>query len=345
MAESITRGGEIYFIGERDLIDGKKTSYVKIGLTRDDRASEERQSDHQTGNPRELFLHHAEKVVMVQTVEKALHWHFAERRVAGEWFVLDDARLADAIEKCRKLGIEYLSHVPIVEAAERLATIPSQGDLMSPTESSLHWWREHQVAHHIVTACGEVVARYRALLEAEIDKGNDVGGAAARRTTQVKEFNENGFKERYPDLWEKYLGEPSISSRFTVTKMTDDELAAQPETSAVGDVLGSFAQSIEDFTQGRCQLTDLRAKYLHVLSRTEYQKTLKELASHYLMSFCGTSPGIAEVCKWRRSEAPGKLDRASLQETEPDKYREFVTLKERQSIVTQRRAGASAADS
>lgn len=48
--ESITRGGEIYFIRERDYITGAVSPYVKIGLTRDDRVSAARQGDHQTGN-------------------------------------------------------------------------------------------------------------------------------------------------------------------------------------------------------------------------------------------------------------------------------------------------------
>ena len=64
----ILTGGEIYFLGERDLKSGKDTGFVKIGLVRekDARDTESRLKEHQTGNPRLL---HVVKVVKTPVVE------------------------------------------------------------------------------------------------------------------------------------------------------------------------------------------------------------------------------------------------------------------------------------
>lgn len=80
--------GEIYFIRERDLLSHGTTNYVKVGLVRekDDRGSEERLLEHQTGNPRELFIHKVVKTPAVSAIEGLLHGLFAAHRVSGEWF-------------------------------------------------------------------------------------------------------------------------------------------------------------------------------------------------------------------------------------------------------------------
>ena len=50
--------GEVYFIGERDRSTGKLTENVKIGMVGAKGDSGGRLKGHQTGNPRDLVLHH-----------------------------------------------------------------------------------------------------------------------------------------------------------------------------------------------------------------------------------------------------------------------------------------------
>ena len=50
------------------------------------------------------------------------------------------------------------------------------------------------------------------------------------------------------------------------------------------------------------------------------------------------------VCKLKRTEKPGKLDRQSLRATAPDEYSEFVTTAEIEVVNLKRNAGAAAAD-
>lgn len=344
MAESITRAGEIYFVRERDYITGEVSPYVKIGLTRDDRVSAARQGDHQTGNPRELFLHHAEKVDMVQTVEKTLHWQFAAKRVTGEWFLLDDRLLAEAVTKCRMLGIEFESHVDVIRTAEQLGSIASNGEPVPASNEALEWWHNHQIADQIVSLCDDAVAKYKVVLKSDVQEGKDVG-TAAKASTQVKTyFDEESFNAKYPDLWTAHLGPSSISGRFTVTKMKDDELLAHPEVAAEIPVIETFEASINEYVAQQIALDQLSKGYIEFLSRTEYYRTRELLAKHYLMSICGEAPELTGVCKWKRTQKLGKLDRAALRSAAPDQFGEFVTIKSVEVVRINRDAGAAAAD-
>ncbi len=344
MTESITRGGEIYFIRERDYITGDVSPYVKIGLTRDDRVSAARQGDHQTGNPRELFLHHAEKVDMVQTVEKTLHWQFAAKRVTGEWFMLDNQALEEAVAKCQALGIEFQLHIDAIRAAEHLAGVVSKGEPIAASNEALEWWRKHQIADRIVSLCDDTVARYKAVLKSEIHEGKDIAKAGKASTQAKAVFDEDQFKEKYPDLWAAHLGPSSVGGRFTVTKMKRDELLAHPEVAAEIPVVQAFEASIEEYVKGQISLDHLSKGYIEFLSRTEYYRTRELLAKHYLMSFCGEASEITGVCKWNRTEKPGKLDRTSLKAAAPNEYSEFVTTTQVDVVNLKRKAGAAAAD-
>jgi len=67
--------GEVYFIRERDRIDGGNSSYVKIGIVQDASSSDsqKRLHTHQTANPRDLELHHVTQTPGPYRVERFLH--------------------------------------------------------------------------------------------------------------------------------------------------------------------------------------------------------------------------------------------------------------------------------
>jgi hypothetical protein len=77
-----TSAGEIYFIGEKDLRTKELTQYFKVGIVREneenaDRDSTQRLLEHQTGNPRELYIESVVKTDLVELVETLLHKKFA----------------------------------------------------------------------------------------------------------------------------------------------------------------------------------------------------------------------------------------------------------------------------
>ncbi len=46
--------GKLYFLGEKDLLTGEHTKYIKIGLVYGEKDVSARTKEHQTGNPREI---------------------------------------------------------------------------------------------------------------------------------------------------------------------------------------------------------------------------------------------------------------------------------------------------
>jgi hypothetical protein len=83
-----TAAGEIYFIGEKDLRSKEITPYFKVGIVREnldnaDRDSTQRLLEHQTGNPRELYIESVVKTELVELVETLLHKKFAPLGVRG----------------------------------------------------------------------------------------------------------------------------------------------------------------------------------------------------------------------------------------------------------------------
>jgi len=104
------KAGEIYFLSEREKKTDKVTNYVKIEIVREGakgpRTSLERLVEHQTGNPRDLFLHTVIATPAVEEIETRLHKNFATSGVSGEWFLVDPKQLEDAIEKATELRAE-----------------------------------------------------------------------------------------------------------------------------------------------------------------------------------------------------------------------------------------------
>ena len=103
-----TTKGEIYFIREieEQTLDSKKYSaYTKIGLIKftkdEDRFSEHRLGEHQTGNPRLLEITARVETDCVSVVETYVHRQFGKMRRLGEWFQLSDDQFASAVDFCR----------------------------------------------------------------------------------------------------------------------------------------------------------------------------------------------------------------------------------------------------
>ena len=70
---------------------------MKIGLVRDNKPTEERIAEHQTGNPRQILDYETLESPFVEYLETQLHY-FASRWISGEWFLLDQEGLRSVSE-------------------------------------------------------------------------------------------------------------------------------------------------------------------------------------------------------------------------------------------------------
>lgn len=131
--------GEIYCIREVDFISKTPTEYVKLGKTKRDTA--QRMKEHQTGNPRQEtaeFVHYTD---MMSSLEKYLHYHFANDCVNSEWFVIDTPRvMSDVVPLIQSLAAEHTLVRPVFDEWKAQSKTICNGNSIAATAA-------HQTLH------------------------------------------------------------------------------------------------------------------------------------------------------------------------------------------------------
>jgi len=337
--------GEIYFIRERDRIDGGNSSYVKIGMVNDiSRNSEERLSDHQTGNPRDLKLHHVTQTPGPFRVERFLHQQFGPRRVRSEWFQLSDEELSVAVQTAERLAQEAFVHVPVMEAADELKSVLSSSEKIAPTEESTEWIHVLGTAKEALKLCKKMADAYKAVatdLPTEVRAEAELEELVVTEHYLVKEFDRNGFSAKYPGLLEQYtVLSVSVGGRFTPKVPTIDLAEVDRE---LVSFQAEFLNACDQVRQGELvfgELFDLR----QILEQYSGSYSWDEdVADAHLRVICGTSAGIEGQVTWNRTaKEESSLDSERLESDHSEKYNEFVTVKTLSRLKTRRRARRTA---
>lgn len=333
--------GEIYFIRERDRLDGTFSSFVKIGMVNDvSRNSEERLLDHQTGNPRDLVLHHATKTPGPFRVERFLHQQYGPQRIRSEWFRLTDEELAVAVNTCERLAEEAFIHIPVIEKAEELAGLVSSTEKIAATDESTHWIRVLSVAKAALKQCKEMESEYNLAANSLSDEDRAAIEQEELVITEhfvTRVFDKDGFQARYPDLYEQYC-ETSvrIEKRFT-PKPVDVDLAEEDRD--LVQFKKTFTDACEQVRAGEMTFGDLfeLRQILEQFSGTYSWN--EDVATAQLKVICGTAAGIEGQLTWNRTINQNvTLDKELLESDHPENYGEFVTLKHGTRVKTRRRS-------
>ena len=116
--------------------------YVKLGIVRNERQAEERNSEHQTGNPRQVVTLHQFRAPMVENLETQLHHRFAPLCVSGEWFEMDDAFLAaEVLPLVDSIIQEQANAADYFEGKAQLKNVVSSGIIRPPTDEEKAVWQ------------------------------------------------------------------------------------------------------------------------------------------------------------------------------------------------------------
>ena len=134
--------GSIYFLRERDYLSGEISPYVKIGLVRDNKPTEERIAEHQTGNPRQIIDYETLGSPFVEYLETQLHYRFASRRISGEWFLLDQEGLRSAVSEAEFLISEFRQQEETIVHSMELSKKSSTAAEREPNEKERSTWEE-----------------------------------------------------------------------------------------------------------------------------------------------------------------------------------------------------------
>ena len=334
--------GEIYFVQEVDRVDGTRSPYVKIGMVKDASRhnSEERLTDHQTGNPRNLSLYHVTKTPGPFRVERFLHQQFGPNRVKSEWFKLDDSELDAAVRIAEDMAREAFVHIPIIEEAERLGTTPSDDTKLAATAESTEWLQRLSVAKAAVKVCNELSAAYRAVATAlpeELKAAAEEEELFLTEYYTTKRFDSKAFAAAHPDLAAKFTEVwTEVRGRFTA-KTTDVELNEREH-----DLIAFRSQFTELCTKVHNGEADFGEAF-------EMRQVLEQYAGAYgwehqvadahLRAICGTASGIDNQATWNRvlKEKSG-LDEDGLESQHPNEYAAFVKVTTQTRTKARRRA-------
>jgi len=332
--------GEVYFIGERDRSTGNLTENVKIGIVRAKGGSGDRLKGHQTGNPRDLELHHVVETPAPYWVENGLHQRLNGLRVRAEWHRLDAKGLEDAIRLAEVLAGESFEHIPYIEEQDRLKKCVSNGETIEPTDASTDWHMRLCKAKAQLDCLKNLQTKYK----------NLIGGMSQEKIDQAvledlffieyyakPAFDEAGFAAKYPELVTRFtLSETEVSGTLT-PKYLDLEISEiDPGLQMFSD---KFAALCEKVSKQEAEFGDLSELQSELQSRESVSEWERDISKAHLASICGVASGITGQVTWNRSEKTTTwLDKEGLESDHSKEYNEFITVEVKTRMKTRKRA-------
>jgi hypothetical protein len=300
----IIKSGIIYFVREKQS-DGGLSDLVKIGLVEGNRDPWERLGEHQTGNPRRLIFDEEQFVETpaVKFVERQLHREFAKYRVSGEWFDFSDKNLLiEAISKARGLALTMAPMVPMLEEANRLADVVSNGEIL-PYDDSLRGYFDALMIVKKKTSLMESLKKdikkhFKEYVAREGIEGiKDL--AVENLVHTPAEFNMNEFMSKEPELYSACLieitGWPKKRPGFRLKAKADESALDQEFLEMYSEFQDNYNISVA--VNDLYKLNDLAVELKRALSLIEWDD---ELNSSRLKVACGAFDGIENICSWKR---------------------------------------------
>jgi len=206
--------GEIYFIGEKDLRSKEVTPYFKVGIVREnpenaDRDSTQRLLEHQTGNPRELYIESVVKTDLVELVETLLHKKFAPLGVRGEWMLLTASELADVQKEAQSLAKEAAEIISDLEKAEKLAKEVSDEELLPATDELKALNEIYLESNAKLKSCDQMQDMIKEILADALDDEDEEEEVEAFVQVQERKgkslFDEDAFKSAHGSIYSKFI--------------------------------------------------------------------------------------------------------------------------------------------
>jgi hypothetical protein len=355
-----TAAGEIYFIGEKDLRTQKLTNYFKVGIVREnhvnlDRDSAKRMLEHQTGNPRELYIESVQKTDLVEHVETLLHKQFAPLGVRGEWMQLTPKQLSDVKSSAKQLAQEAKAIAANLMKIDELSQKKSDETLLKPSKKLQDLHESYLLARAKVKACDEILEKIKAAFaQALIDSGDDDEGEEEASKEVLKNYAKvqerkgrtvidyDAFAAKYPKLYAKYVSQKiSIKQSATfdgVRGLTVDFDEVDPDFAAE---INRFEPLYKKVTSGKTPMQNLHLYSLEIRPlqvEAEWEMLKCESA---LKVACSTHAGIEGILKWSRVEKiTESVDKKALLAAYPDKFEEFTsTAAPTQAIIVDPKKG------
>jgi hypothetical protein len=336
--------GEIYFIGEKDLRTKQITPYFKVGIVREnadnaDRDSTQRLLEHQTGNPRELYIESVVKTDLVELVETLLHKKFAPLGVRGEWMLLTAEELSQVQKEAGALAKEAAEITADLENAEKLAKEKSDEELVPATDELKALNEIYLESNAKLKSCDEMFDAIKEIFAEALEDEDEEEEVEAFVKVQEKKgkavFDEESFKAKYEKIYSKFVIPKSTikgTASFSGSRGFKKEFKEFDPSFAT--MVEGFRPLVEKIKAGKEKKESLHGFSLE-LRRVSAEATWSKMkAESKIKVACGTHAGIDGLFKWARTEkVTESLDRKGLKEAHPELYAEFTTQGEATKAV------------
>ena len=328
--------GNLYFIRDIDYITKEIGRYVKIGIVTNERKTEDRLKDHQTGNPRGIYqVAELTDVPFVERLETQLHYEYNEKWITGEWFLLNDKEVKSVVKRAEALKAQQLFDKPLIEdVLLKIQNKVSNGKVKSANKNAL------TLEKNIIKLKGEINL-YKAKIEISkfefyklLGSNGSIDGVLKIKYSPSKlTFDEKAFQLAHPTLHKKFVlpREDKFNHTFNYTNKDQYSLGnVDPTIAALKKALGttSYNQAQLKGIQKRTkQIEQLHADHLIMLKELKWREYELEILEYQLQKLVGPYDGIDGICTWKRFYSPqtDAFNVAAFKEKHPKIYTAFVT--------------------
>jgi hypothetical protein len=307
--------GEIYFNCEVDFLTGKITRYAKIGIVQENRKSEDRKKEHQTGNPREITIH----ARILQTpnakgLESSLHNRFNFRRIHGEWFVLNDEEIQLVKAIGEELKHEQIENLPYYESMQEANEKLSNGETRDATSEELHLAeRAKELTSQIsILDAQKSIIRSQMIQFMPAESTEIPGVLTIDQSTGSPTFDKKRFIAENPELVDKYqkVIPAKVSNKFSAAYKVNLKSA----DSALHKQVQELPKENHEFRMPNVQidwtdeLQSLHASYLDLDRELESVTWELNFVENKIKASIGDYAEVTGIATWKRALGEEKTD-------------------------------------
>ena len=329
--------GIIYFVQEKDLLGYSTPNYVKIGLVKENeigRSGEDRKDEHQTGNPRPLYIAHSIKTkASVSKLESLIHQKLSLHRHRGEWFVKPNGEIDPFIKESNIINEQLQDQLKIDLRIEELNSQISSEEIKNPCSES------QDIHNELIKVIQDKkdIESQKKIIELKLRL---LSGGSNNYITGVfqwifkkesQRFDARNFEKENPELFEKYSKE-SQNSIFRIQKKNtknNKELIDELQNKLSLLISSENIKEVERSTEAE----DLHREWLSLISHQQPLDLKKENLINRLKILCGEDSGIQNICSWKRSSIK-KIKKTDLLDLDKDFVNKYlVKIKSTSSFV------------